>query len=156
MQLQLALADPAVARHRQRLRPAQHERRGPLDVVLLVEVAQLALRGARLVAQPRGARLRQPERRVAEPVAAEQVVPVGVGRQAADDAELRLRRDGGQQLQLVGQHRRVDAERLLAGAHERAGRLPEPRGDDDDVGMQPDGLHGTTRRRAAWPPRGGS
>ena len=134
----------------------QHERRRPLDVVLLVEVAQLALRGARLVAQPRGARLGQPERRVAERVAAEQVVPVGVRRQAADDAELGLRRHRRQQLELVGQHRRVDAERLLARPHERAGRLPEARRDDDDVGMEPDGLHGPTRRRAASPPRGGS
>ena len=115
--------------------------RGPLDVVLLVEVAQLALRRARLVAQPRRARLGDAQRRVGERVAAEQVVPVDVRRQAADDAEVRLLRDRRQQLELVGQDRRVDAERLVARAHERAGRLPEPRRDDDDVGVQPDGLH---------------
>ena len=58
-----------------------------LDVVLLVEVAQLALRRAGLGAQPRGGRLGHAERRVREGVAAEQVVPVAVGRQQPADGE---------------------------------------------------------------------
>jgi hypothetical protein len=125
MELQLPLAQRAVPGHGQRLRARQRQRTGPLDVVLLVEVTQLALRRPRLVAQPRGARLRQPQGRVRERVAPQQVVPIGVRRDAPDDPEARLRRDRRQQLELVRQHRRVDAERLLARLDQRARRLPD-------------------------------
>ena len=112
-----------------------------LHVVLLVELAHRALRAAGLVVHPLRGRLADAQRRVGERVAAEHVVPVGVGDHQPDDAEARLVGDRGQDLELVGQHRRVDAERLLAGAHERAGRLPEARRDDHDVGVKPDGAH---------------
>ena len=49
------VADPAAARHRQRLRLRQRQRPGALDVVLLVELAQLALRAPRLGAAARSA-----------------------------------------------------------------------------------------------------
>ena len=98
-------------------------------------------RAAGLVAHPLRGRLADAERRVGERVAAEQVVPVGVRGHQPDDAEARLLGDRGQDLELVRQHRRVDAERLLAGAHQRAGRLPEARRDDHDVGVEPDGPH---------------
>ena len=82
--------------------------------MLLVEVAQLALGVAGLVAQPQRGRLRHAERRLGERVAAEQVVPVGVRDEQPDDAEGRLLGDRRQDLELVGEDRRVDAERLLA------------------------------------------
>jgi len=68
--------------------------------------------------------------------------------------------DGGQDLELVGKHRRVDAERLVARPDERAGR-PVGAGDgDDDVGVEADRAHSPAPRlrprRAAWPLRAGS
>jgi hypothetical protein len=71
VQLQLVLADLDVPRHRQRLHPWQRQRPGPLDVVLLVELPQLALRDTRLGRQPRRARLRRAQRRLRERVDAE-------------------------------------------------------------------------------------
>ena len=152
------VADLAVAGHRQRLRRRQRQRRRALDVVLVVERrAARAARAPGSALQALRGRLADAQRRVGERVAAEQVVPVGVGDEQPDDAEARLLGDRGQHLELVRQHRRVDAERLLAGAHERAGRLPDARRDDHDVGVEADGAAlRLRRRRAAWPPRGGS
>jgi hypothetical protein len=47
-----------------------------------------------------------------------------------------------QQLELVGQHRRVDHERLLAAAHDRRGGPPDPALDDDHVLVDADRSHG--------------
>ena len=155
VQLELLVAD--------RARPgtgsacgAERQRAGPLDVVLLVELAQLALRRAGLAVQALRGRLADAQRRLREREAAEQVVPVAVRGEQPGDGEARLLGDGGQDLELVGQDRRVDAERLVARADDRAGRLPEARRRDEDVGVDPDDLHRVRRRRAAWPPRGGS
>ena len=58
LQLELAIADLDLARHRQPLGARQRERPRALDVVLLVELAQGALGGAGLVDQPPGGRVR--------------------------------------------------------------------------------------------------
>ena len=57
LQLQLAIADLELPRHRQPLGARQRERPRALDVVLLVELAQGALGGAGLVDQPPGGRV---------------------------------------------------------------------------------------------------
>ena len=68
----------SVPGHRQRLDLAERQRPLALDVVLVVERAQLALGRPGLGGQPRGGRLRAAERRAGEREAAEQVVPVAV------------------------------------------------------------------------------
>jgi hypothetical protein len=73
--------------------------------VLLVELAQLALRRARVGDQPRRGRLGAAQRRLGERVAAEQVVPVGVRGQQPRHGEAGLLRHRGQDLQLVGEDR---------------------------------------------------
>ena len=149
LQLQLAVAELDLARHRQPLGARQGERPRALDVVLLVELAHRALGGPGLVDQPAGRRLGAAERRLGEGVAAEQVVPVGVRGEQADHGEAGLLGERRQDLELVGQDRRVDAERLAAGANEGAGGLVEPGGGDDDVSVEPDGPHAAPSNRAA-------
>jgi hypothetical protein len=78
------------------------------------------------------------------------VIPVGVRRQQA----LRLRKAGlldkrGKQIELFGQHRRVDRERLGPVAHDRAVRLKQLARDENHVAMQRDGPHGSTALTAA-------
>ncbi len=102
VQLQLARADLAVARHRQRLHRPERQRRGTGEVVALVEVAQLALGLAGVSAQPRGRGLGDTERRVREGEAAEQVIPVAVGGEQPAGAEAGLLEQRRQQLELVG------------------------------------------------------
>ena len=149
LQLELVLADLDHARHRQPLRARQRERARALDVEALVEVAQLALGGAgRVHEAPRGG-VGAAERRVGEGVAAEQVIPVGVRGQQPDDVEAGLLGERRQQLELVRQDRRVDAERLVAGANQRAGGLEDPGGGYDDVGVEPYGPHAAPSSRAA-------
>ena len=109
----------------------------------------LALRLAGLVAQPGGARLRHSLRRRREGVAREQVIPVDVRDQRADDREPGLLGDRRQQLELVGKDRRVDAERLRPAAHQRAVGLPDARHRDHDVGVQTDCLHAAPSSLAA-------
>ena len=149
LELELAVADLDAARYVEPLGGRQGERPRPLDVELLVERPQLALGGARLVHQPGRARLRAAQRRLGKRVAAEQVVPVRVRGEQADDAEARLLGHRRQDLELVREDRRVDAEGLAAAADERAGGLEGAGGGDDDVGVEPDGPHAAPRRRAA-------
>ena len=67
----------------------------------------------------------------------------------ADDGEAGLVGQRGQELELVRQDRRVDAERLAAGADEGAGGLVDPGGGDDDVCVEPYGPHAAPSNRAA-------
>jgi hypothetical protein len=110
--------------------------------VLLVEVAQLALRLPGPRDQPRRGRLGAAQRRLRERVAGQQVVPVGVRDERAHDGEPSLLGDRGEDLQLVGEDGRVDDERLVARAHQRARGAVRPGDGDDDVRVQADGPHG--------------
>ena len=57
----------------------------------------------------------------------------------------RLLEQRRQQLELVGKHRRVDQERLVAAAHQRRRRPPDAALDDDHVLVDADRAHGATR-----------
>ena len=138
MQLDLLAADLDASGDGQRLDLAEAQRRRALDVVLLVELAQLALGGARLAGQAGGGRLRDAERSSGEGEPAEDVVPVAVGCEQAAGGEAGLLQDGRQDLELVRVDGRVDDEALVAGADRRARRLVDARGDDEDVRMERD------------------
>ena len=144
---------PQYPGHRQRLDLAERERRRPLDVVALVEVAQFALGRRRLGAQTRGRRLRHAERGAGKRQPPEQVVPVAVGGQQPAEAEPGLVEQDRQRVELVGIDGRVDHERLTARAHDGAGRLPDPAGQDEDVGVEADGPHSAPPRPAHAMPR---
>jgi hypothetical protein len=120
----------------------ERQRRLALDVVLVVEGAQLALGRPGLGGQPGCGRLRAAEGRTGEREAAEEVVPVAVGDQEALRDELRLLHERRQQLELVRVHGRVDDERLTTAAHRGARRLPHLARRDEDVGVQRDRSHG--------------
>jgi hypothetical protein len=157
--LHLLVAELDEAGHRQRLPRAERERRRPHDIVLGVCVAQLALGGAGLGTQALAGRLADAEGQAREREAAEQVVPVGVGRQQPARLEAGLAQQRRQQLELVREVRRVDDERLVPDAQRGRGRLPEPARDDDDVAVDADCAHAfpaPRRRRAAWRRRAGS
>ena len=138
VELELGRPDAAAAGDRQRLNLAEPERPAALDVVLVVEVAQRALGRPRLGTQALERRLRDSERRLREGQAPEQVVPVAVRGQQADDPEAGLPGDLGQRLELAREDRRVDAERLAAAADERARRPPRRRRGDEDVLVERD------------------
>ena len=109
--------------------------------------------------QARRGRLGHPERGAGEGEAAEHVVPVAVGGQQAADREAGLLEHRGQRLELVGEERRVDDERLARRSGSRCRSSATPA----DVATRTSAWSETTRmrararpRRAAWPPRGGS
>ena len=126
---------------RQRLDLAERQWTRARDVMRLVERAQLALSHSGLAREPRRAGLGHAHGGLREGEAPEQVVPVGVGRQQPGDGEARLLDERRQGLELGRQHGRVDHERLVAAAHDRAGGLPELAGDDDDIGVDADRAH---------------
>ena len=117
VQLQLELADLAAPRHWQRLHRAERQRARALDHQLFIEVAQLPLGFAgRCLQSLRGA-LGASQRQLGERQAPEQVIPVAVrGQQPAGGGELRLLKQRRQRVELVGQDRRIDHERLAGRA----------------------------------------
>jgi hypothetical protein len=134
--------DVEPARHGQRLDVAERQRPRALDVVLLVELAQLAGGHARLGPQPGRRGLRDAERDVGEHEAREQVVEVRVGGEQAGQAPAHLREELADAVELLLVDRRVDDERLVPRVQERAGRLPLDARGDDDVPVQGQDLHG--------------
>ncbi len=118
--------------------------------MLRVRVAQLALRHARLRAQARGARLREAEGGPGEREPPEEVVEVGVRGEEARDLEAGLAQELGEHVELVGEVRRVDEDRLPALARSAKGRrggLPQPARDHHRVGVHADRSHSTAPRR---------
>ena len=81
MELELGapFAQREPSRHWQPLHAAEPQRTASTDVVLLVELAQLALSLARLARQPLGARFPAAQGGLREGEAAEQMIPVDVG-----------------------------------------------------------------------------
>ena len=100
-------------------------------------------RAARAAPRPGSSRSRRAvdsrDARAARPGtrAAEQVVPVGVRGQQPDDAEARLLGDGRQQLELVGQDRRVEQNASSPARTSVHVVWQKPRRRDDDVGVEP-------------------
>jgi hypothetical protein len=81
------------------------------------------------------------------------VVEVGVRHeQPLRRREARLLDERRQQLELFGQHRRVDRERLRFVADDRAVRLKQLARDDDHVTVQRDRPHGWARVTVGGPP----
>ena len=117
--------------------------------MLGVRVAQLALGHTRLGADPLGGRLADAQREPGEREPPEQVVVVRVRCQQPVRAEAGLRQQRRQQLELVGEVRRVDQERLLAVADRGRGRLPDPARDDERLRMDGDGSQATFSSFAA-------
>src|SRR5579875_3833938 len=120
-------------RHRERLHA--RKRKGPLalDVVALVEPAQLARGRARRGGQPPRGLLARAERGLREGEPAEQMVPVAMGDEEPGDREGRPLQDVGQRFKLVRVDRRVDQEALLAAAYGHAARLPDAADEHDQV-----------------------
>ncbi len=115
MQLELVARRARRARHRQRLDLPERQRRGPLDVELLVELAQLALgvRRARWSAAPRSSRPRRAARPGTRSAPSRWSQSPWVASRPTT-AKPACSSDRRQDLELVREDRRVDAERLLA------------------------------------------
>ena len=158
VQLELALAEVELARHRQRLDLAERAAARALrrSARRRSRAARAAPRRARRAAARRSSprtpsaasgKASRPSRWSQSPWVASRPA----------SAEARLLEQRRQQLELVGEHRRVDDERLVAACGRRVhGRLP-----DADVTTTTSGCSATTRTaapraRGAWPPRGGS
>ena len=129
--------------------------------MLVIRVAELALGRARLRPEPLGAGLAHPEREARKREPPEQVVEVGMGRQQPVELESRLGEQRREELELVGEVRRVDQERLVAPPQRECIRLPHAARDHHGVGVDGDRTHRggrapARRPSAAWPRRGGS
>ena len=134
-----------MAGHRQRLDLAERQRRRALDVVLLVEGAQLALRRRRARPVRRAAVVSaHAERRAGEREAPEQVVPVGVRGEQPADREAGLLEHGRAGPRARRGDRRVDDEALVAAA-QRPCTSSARRG---DVTTRTSGCSAATRMRA--------
>ena len=157
MQLELHVAHLATAGHRQVLDRAERERALALDVETFVKRAQLALRGSRVGSEAFDGALGYRERQPREGQTAEQVVPVSVGgQQSARSGKPCLLYERGQRIQLIGQHRGVDHERLCTPAdrgpaHDHAVDLQQHAGDHEHVRMQRDGSHARATDRQVMP-----
>ena len=162
-QLELGVADPDVAGDRQRLDLPERQRPRALDVVLLVELAQLALRprpararrrAAVVSAQPSAAsgNAKRPSRWSQSPcVHSSPTAPSPPARTTTGSASSSCGSTG----ESMTKHSASPSSPARWTIVQR--RLPERAADDDDVSVEADGLHApATPRRAAWPPRGAS
>jgi len=115
VQLELLLADAAAPGHGEQLNRGERQRAATFEIELLVEGPQLSLCGAGLGAQALGGALGAAQRRLRKCKRAEQVIPVGMGRQqTVRRRKGRLLDQRRQQLELFRQDRRIDDERLPA------------------------------------------